>query len=82
MDLGLVSIEGLTIEDGSNPSGNGGGIADYGSLTAKNDTFSGNRAQVGGGIFDDGNLIASDDTFNGNQAQYGGGIYVGFERLS
>lgn len=76
IDLGMVSIENLTIEDGVNPTGNGGGIADYGVLNATNDTFTGNHAQAGGGIFDGGTLFANNDTFTGNHAQYGGGIYV------
>jgi uncharacterized repeat protein (TIGR02543 family) len=79
IDLGIVSIEGLTIEDGSNGSHNGGGIEDYGVLSANNDTFTGNQAGFGGGIFDDGTLTANNDTFTGNQAGGGGGIYVAEE---
>ena len=76
IDLGIVSIEGLTIEDGSNGGNNGGGIEDYGVLSANNDTFTGNQSGFGGGIYDDGPLIANNDTFTGNQAGGGGGIYV------
>jgi len=46
-------------------SHNGGGIEDYGVLSANNDTFTGNQAGFGGGIFDDGTLTANNDTFTG-----------------
>jgi fibronectin-binding autotransporter adhesin len=72
-----LDLNELTVADGS--AFNGGGIANHGTLTVSNSTFSGNSAgYVGGGISngDGSTLTVSNSTFFGNHADiYGGGIY-------
>jgi CSLREA domain-containing protein len=71
-----VTISGLTIANGSDGRGSGGGIANAGTLTLSNSTFSGNSAFVdGGGIWSSGSLTVQNSTFTGNSAADGGGIY-------
>src|SRR5579871_6132144 len=69
-----VSMSGLTIANGK--SDNGGGVANSGTLTVSDSTFSGNSATIGGDcIYSDGTLTVSDSTFSGNSATVlGGGI--------
>src|SRR5205823_192585 len=55
---------------------NGGGIANYGTLTVTSSTLSGNSASSynGGGIANYGTLTVTSSTLSGNSASYGGGI--------
>ena len=75
-----VTISGLTIFNGSAPSGNyfGGGIYnDHATLTVSNCTITGNSAfqGVGGGIFNDnGTLTVIGSTLSGNSSWFGGAI--------
>src|SRR5262249_36416552 len=49
-----TSISGLTIANGTIPTGNGGGILNFATLTLASCTISGNQApQDGGGIYND-----------------------------
>ena len=76
-----LNLNEVTIANGSAGSGNGGGIANDGTLSVSNSTFSGNNANCdycgGGGIGNAGMLTVSNSTFSGNSVGYygvGGGI--------
>ena len=74
-----VEFNGLDIVNG-NASGTsgGGGIANYGTLTVKNSTVSGNSYTGGiggGGIYNKGELTIIDSIVTGNLAEDGGGIF-------
>jgi len=76
---GPVFISGLTIENGYNMTGTGGGIDNkFGTtLTVTNSTISGNTApNGGGGIYSEGTLTVTNSTISGNHANssFGGGI--------
>ena len=79
-DEDVVTITGLTITNGSEPEGYGGGIQNYSdNLTLENCTISGNSAKQGGGMHNDGDRdicspILTNCTISGNSAEYGGGI--------
>ncbi len=80
VDPGVTaSISGLTISDGLTFSGNGGGMANYGTATLTDCTVSGNTGKHGGGVFNSGgaNLTMTDCTLSGNYAygSSGGGLY-------
>ncbi len=73
----VVTISGLTIEDGN--SDNGGGIDNDGTLTVTDTTVSHNTgnsgAGFGAGIFNDGTLTVTDSVISDNtEAFFGGGI--------
>ncbi len=69
-----LALNNLTIANGS--GGSGAGVANYGSLTVANCTFSGNAATgMGGGIYNDWETTITGSTFSGNSAQAGGGVY-------
>jgi len=74
----LVTLSGLTISNGVAPSGEGGGIENYGTLTVSGCTLSGNSAApAGGGIYNhvSGTLtVSGSSTLSGNSASEGGGI--------
>jgi len=76
-----VMIEHLTIRNGykvgTEEAGQGGGIYNAGTLTIKNNTFSGIEASVGGGIYNasTGTLTVNDSSFSGIKATMGGGIF-------
>ncbi|MFZ1640435.1 MAG: Calx-beta domain-containing protein [Candidatus Contendobacter sp.] len=74
-----VTIDGLTLANGSSGSGNNGGAIDnQGALTVANSTLSGNRASYGGGIHNSstGALTVTNSTLSGNVGTvFGGGIY-------
>jgi CSLREA domain-containing protein len=74
-----LTLQNLTIANGSASGGLGGGIwNEGGTLTVTNSTFSNNSAANGGGIFNAGTLIVTDSTFSGNSATSdGGGITNG-----
>ncbi len=78
VDSGVTaSISGLTISGGSNSSGNGGGLVNYGTATLNDCTVSGNSAYFGGGVWNAPatNLTLTDCTVSGNSsARMGGGV--------
>jgi hypothetical protein len=73
-----VNISGLTIANGKVTTGNGGGIANSGTLTITNATVSGCSVpfsvQNAGGIDNFGTLTVTSSTLSGNTAGSGGGI--------
>ena len=93
---GIVSISGLTIQNGNVPSGQlcGGGIKNSGALTlndvvVKNNTVNGTvSSDVGGGICNSwgaakATLTINNGAISGNTADRGGGIFhTGEEMLS
>ena len=72
-----ASISGLTITGGTTPSGsfdtttgNGGGLANFGTTTLNNCTVSGNSAGfVGGGLYNAGTLTMTNCTVSANSAE-------------
>ena len=78
IDVGTtVTISGVTVENGSDLPGNGGGgIVNDGTLTVSNSTLSGNSStKNGGAIFDNGTLTVTNSTFSNNTAgDHGGGV--------
>jgi hypothetical protein len=77
-----VTMSGLTIANGNNSTGNGGGIANSGVLALAGCAVSNNSAGsfsagylYGGGIFNSGTVTITDATFAGNAGMSGGGIY-------
>ncbi|MCS6883299.1 MAG: choice-of-anchor Q domain-containing protein [Oscillochloridaceae bacterium] len=70
-----LTLRNLTISNASTPF-SGGGVANSGTLTVSNSTFSSNSAGSGGGIVNlsSGTLTVSSSTFSGNSANFGGGI--------
>ena len=80
-----ASISGLTISGGTT-TGDGGGLANFGTTTLNNCTVSGNSAYNGGGLSNDGTLTLTNCTVSGNSATAtpsnftktgGGGLYNG-----
>ena len=78
-----VSISGLTLSDGSTPSGSlpgsgGGGIlVDSATLTLSNCTLTRNSASYGGGLFNlHGNVTITNSTLGGNQVTTSSGGYL------
>jgi hypothetical protein len=55
-------------------AGSGGGIANNGTMTVIDSTFTGNSATFGGGIENGGTATLTSCTFTGNSASSGGGI--------
>jgi fibronectin-binding autotransporter adhesin len=78
VDTGVTaSILGLTITDGSQGSGSGGGLDNEGTTYLYNCTISGNSAKFGGGLDNSGSgqLTLTDCTISGNTAAgHGGGL--------
>jgi CSLREA domain-containing protein len=75
-----LTLNKLTVVDGSSASGDGGGILNRGRLTVSNSTLSGNSASSGGGIANSGTatLTVTNSTLSGNSASdSGGGILNG-----
>ena len=73
---GPAVIDGLTIVNGSKPSGSGGGIANDGILTLTNSTLSGNTSAQGGAIYNSETLAIANTTLSGNTSSTtGGAIY-------
>jgi hypothetical protein len=70
-----VTISGLSITQGKESAGAGGGIVNSGTLTLKNSIVSGNTADFGGGIYNGGTLTLKNSIISGNTADFGGGIY-------
>jgi hypothetical protein len=77
----MVTISGLTIENGAVTGGvGGGGISNLGTLTVNNSAITGNTTDMfGGGIKNFGTLTLANSTVSGNSASccFGGGIYNG-----
>jgi hypothetical protein len=78
-----VTLNSLTIQDGHDASGQGGGgilVVNSANLTLENCTLSGNSANnVGGAIFagNGANLTITNCTLSGNSSgRFGGGIWV------
>jgi hypothetical protein len=70
---GSLTLENLTIENGSTTH-NGGGILNQGSLTLENVTLSANRASSGGGIDNTGSsMLIEHSIITGNTASVSGG---------
>ena len=73
----ILNLNKLTITNGSNNIGAGGGIINFGILTVSNNTFSMSASihSDGGGIANSGALTVSDSIFSGNAARgFGGSI--------
>jgi len=72
-----LTLNDLTIANGSSGDEGGGGVYNSGTLTINNSTFSGNNAPGGGGgIISYGTLTVTNSTFSSNSATIeGGGIY-------
>ena len=68
-----LSVNALTIADGKT-IGDGGAIANSGTLTVTKSTFTGNSARYGGALFNQGEMIVVNSTFHGNSAAFGGGV--------
>ena len=75
---GTVMIMDVTIQNGVHDrlvsDGLGGGIANFGMLTIRNSTITGNSAGIGGGIVNFGTAIVMNSTIAGNSAVISGGI--------
>lgn len=69
-----LTLKNLTISGGST-TGDGGGVANFGVMTANSVAFSNNRAAGGGGIanFNGATLNVVNSTFSNNVATNGGG---------
>jgi predicted outer membrane repeat protein len=61
-----VTLSGLTLSQGNNRGGNGGGILNNGTLTVSGCTFSGNIAGGGGAIANDATMTVNGCTFSAN----------------
>ena len=74
-----VTISGLTVQNGNNASGTGGGIANSGTLNVTNCAIHDNSAAAGGGIYSTGTLTVTDSNVSGNSATgSGAGISIGY----
>lgn len=74
IDHADVLIEGLTIQNGKNTSGFGGGVNIVNNGTVRNCVLRNNEARDGGGVaLDNGGLVENCYMY-GNTARYGGGI--------
>lgn len=74
IDHADVVIEGLTIQNGKNTGGFGGGVNIVSNGTVRNCVLQNNVARDGGGVaIDNGGLVENCYVY-GNTAQYGGGI--------
>ncbi len=77
VDSGVTaSLSGLTVtSSGPGNGGNGGGLANFGTVTLTGCTISGNSAKLGGGVYNDGTATFVDCTISGNSSEFGGGVY-------
>jgi hypothetical protein len=72
----IVTLKGMTIQDGDASADYGGGILNDGTLTVDHCDINHNNARYGGGIYNDGVMTIDKSNINGNKAlSYGGGIY-------
>ncbi|HXH19506.1 MAG TPA: choice-of-anchor Q domain-containing protein [Chitinophagales bacterium] len=76
---GNLTINSLTIRNGSASGGFGGGILNNGTLTVFSSTFTGNFGTDGGGIanFNGATAFVVNSTISGNSSGNSGGIYNG-----
>jgi CSLREA domain-containing protein len=72
---GTVTLNNLTIQNGSGSPYGGGVFNTGGILTVIDSTFTDNNAGYGGGIANLGSLTIANSTFYNNDATYGGGVY-------
>jgi sugar lactone lactonase YvrE len=74
-----ASIANLTIQNGTNSSGDGGGISNSGRLTLTRSTLYRNGAQLGGAIYNlpSAMMTVTDSTFQNNSTKSGGGGAIG-----
>jgi hypothetical protein len=76
----VVTLSGLTIQNGASFSSDGGGIVNNATLTVSNSTIANNSSlgvlTSGGGIANSagGTLTVENSTISGNLASFGGGI--------
>jgi predicted outer membrane repeat protein len=77
MNFGTVFVGASTFADNAAPGGQGGAIANVGTMTTiEASTFSGNSAAQGGAIYSTAALSVVNSTFSANAgASGGGGIY-------
>lgn len=69
-----VTLSHLIIHGGSNPSGNGGGIANSGTVTLIDTTINDNTASYGGGVYNScGTVTLVQSTIRDNTASGNGG---------
>lgn len=75
--VSATQINDLTIANGVNQLGSGGGIRNEGSLILNNSVLRNNEAEFGGGISNEGGTVTiNNSTINDNSAEFdGGGIY-------
>jgi len=75
---GTLSLSGLTITEGLNPTGGGGIKNSSGTVTVADSTIIDNHtvgAVGGGGIYNSGTMTVTNTTISGGNAFDGGGIY-------
>jgi predicted outer membrane repeat protein len=75
----LLLVTDSTISNNTSITSNGGGVYDFGKMTAERSTFSGNKASNGGAILAAGApTIVNNSTVSGNTATIGkgGAVYV------
>jgi len=70
-----LTISRLNIRSGGAGSGNGGAIANNGTLTLDQVGLSQNHGASGGAIYNNGTLVVTRSTFDGNGAQSGGALF-------
>jgi hypothetical protein len=70
-----LALSRLNIRFGNAGSGNGGAVANAGTLTLEQVGLVSNQAAAGGAISNTGTLIVHDSTFQANSAQNGGAVY-------
>jgi hypothetical protein len=69
-----LELRGLTLTAGADPDGQGGAIANAGTLRLETTMVSGSRAYAGGGIYNAGGVVEiSESSITGNTAGIGGG---------
>lgn len=72
-----VEMRGLTIQNGSTPLGEGGGIASYSALLLENMHVRGNAGFNGGGVLANGaKLTMKRSIVEGNASAVGGGLLI------
>src|SRR6185437_854754 len=74
-------LYGVTIANGKNSAGNGGGIENVGTLMVLNSAISSNSADGGAGIDSSGTLTVIGSTLSGNSAPSGNGGAISSDGL-
>jgi len=70
-----LTIMGMDLKFANAGTGNGGAIANDGTLTLNQVDLASNQAEWGGAIYNTGTLIAANTTFLANSAQNGGAVF-------